>query len=154
MPRSRANSQFNQETFRDALAPWQIGYEHLAELGGLRGKQHPQDPSVNGFWKVRGFRNYADYALTDPFAQGLARLRDLGAQRRCAIMCAETVWWRCHRRIIADYLLAAGDNVFHILGKSHVDEARLTLGAVVSEDRKVIYPVPPSAGEADHAPSK
>lgn len=154
MPRSRTNPQFNEEALPEGLAPRQIGYEHIAELGGLRGKQHPQDPSVNGFWKVRGFRNYADYALTDPFAQGLAGLRDLGAQRRCAIMCAETVWWRCHRRIIADYLLAAGESVFHILGKSHVDEARLTPGAVVGEDRTLIYPVPSSADEADHAPSK
>ncbi|MDQ2860631.1 MAG: DUF488 domain-containing protein [Pseudomonadota bacterium] len=149
MPRSRTNPQFNEQTFPEGLAPWQIGYEHIAELGGLRKNQHPADPLLNGFWNVRSFRNYADYALTGSFAVGLARLRDLGSQRRCANMCAETVWWRCHRRIITDYLLAAGDNVFHILGKSHVDEARLTPGAVVREDRKVIYPVPPSAGEAD-----
>jgi uncharacterized protein (DUF488 family) len=154
MPRSRTNPQFNEETFPDALAPWQIGYEHIAELGGLRGRQRLAEPSLNGLWRVRSFRNYADYALTDPFAAGLARLRDLGAQRRCAIMCAETVWWRCHRRIIADYLLAAGESVFHILGRSHVDRARLTPGAVVRGDRKVVYPVPPSADEADDSSSE
>jgi uncharacterized protein (DUF488 family) len=97
---------------------------------------------------VRSFRNYADYTLTEPFATGLTRLRDLGTRRRCAIMCAETVWWRCHRRLITDYLLAAGESVFHILGKSHVDASRLTPGAVVREDRKVVYPVPSSADEA------
>jgi uncharacterized protein (DUF488 family) len=57
---------------------------------------------------VRSFYNYADYALMEPFAAGLARLLDRGALHRCAIMCAETLWWRCHRRIIPDYLLAAG----------------------------------------------
>lgn len=147
MPRSRTNPQFNQETFPGALTPLQIGYEHIAELGGLRGKQRLVQPSPNGLWRVRSFRNYADYALTDPFAAGLARLRDLGTQHRCAIMCAETVWWRCHRRLITDDLLAAGESVFHILGKYHVDEARLTPGAVVREDRKVTYPIPPSADE-------
>ena len=141
MPRSRTNPQFNRETFPDGLAPWQIGYAHIAELGGLRGKQLLPEASPNGLWRVRSFHNYADYALTDGFASGFARLRDLGSQRRCAVMCAETVWWRCHRRIIADYLLAAEESVFHILGPSHVDEARLTPGAVVREDRKVVYPV-------------
>jgi len=147
MPRSRTNPQFNHETLPGALAPSQIGYEHIAELGGLRGKQRLAQPSPNGLWRVRSFRNYADYALTDPFATGLARLRDLGTRRRCAIMCAETLWWRCHRRLIADDLLAAGDSVFHVLGKSHVDAAQLTPGAVVRDDRKVVYPVPSSADE-------
>ena len=89
---------------------------------------------------MRGFRNYADYALTKPFAAGIARLRELGGGHRCAIMCAEAVWWRCHRRIIADYLLAAGERVMHILGTSHVDEASLTPGAVVRDDGTIIYP--------------
>jgi uncharacterized protein (DUF488 family) len=148
MPRSRTNPQFNQETFPGALAPSQIGYEHIAELGGLRGKQRLAQPSPNGLWRVRSFQNYADYALTEPFAAGFTRLRDLGSRHRCVIMCAETLWWRCHRRLIADNLLAAGDSVFHILGKSHVEAAHLTPGAVVREDRKVVYPVPPSADEA------
>ena len=98
------------------------------------------EPSPNAYWRVRSFRNYADYALTAPFAAGLARLRERGAQQRCAIMCAEAVWWRCHRRIIADYLLAAGEHVMHILGKSHVDVASLTPGAVVRNDGTVVYP--------------
>jgi uncharacterized protein (DUF488 family) len=122
------------------LAPWQIGYEHIAELGGLRGKTRSVEPSPNGYWSVRSFRNYADYALTKPFAAGLARLRRLGGQRCCAIMCAEVVWWRCHRRIIADYLLASDERVMHILGTLHVDEASLTPGAVVRDDGAIIYP--------------
>ena len=141
MPRSRTNPQFNQECLPEALAPWQIGYEHISELGGLRGKSLCVESSLNAHWRVRSFRNYADYALTAPFATGLARLRGCGAEQRCVVMCAEAVWWRCHRRIIADHLLAAGEQVMHILGKSHVDVASLTPGAVVRNGGTVVYPV-------------
>jgi uncharacterized protein (DUF488 family) len=140
MPRSRTNPQFNQETLSVSLAACQIGYGHISELGGLRGQSRGAAPSPNPYWRVRSFRNYADYALTASFAGGLARLRECGADRRCVVMCAETVWWRCHRRIIADYLLAAGEQVMHILGKSHVDGASLTPGAVVRNDGTVVYP--------------
>jgi uncharacterized protein (DUF488 family) len=140
IPRSRTNPQFNQQTLREELFPWQISYDHMAELGGRRGKTPHAESSLNAYWRVRSFRNYADYALTTPFASGLARLRERGKHQRCAIMCAEAVWWRCHRRIIADYLLAAGERVMHILGTSHVDEASLTAGAVVRSDRTVVYP--------------
>jgi uncharacterized protein (DUF488 family) len=140
MPRSRTNPQFNLETLPEGLAPWQIGYKHMAELGGLRGKQRLAEPSPNAYWRVRSFRNYADYALTEPFASGLAQLREQGSQHRCTIMCAEAVWWRCHRRIITDYLLAAGEQVMHILGTSQVEEARLTPGAVLRDDGTVVYP--------------
>jgi uncharacterized protein (DUF488 family) len=122
------------------LARFQIRYEHIAELGGLRRRSRSAEPSPNDYWRVRGFRNYADYALTAPFATGLARLRECGAEQRCVVMCAEAVWWRCHRRIIADHLLAAGEQVMHILGKSHVDVASLTPGAVVRNDGTVVYP--------------
>ena len=140
MPRSRTNPQFNLETLPEGLAPWQIGYKHMAELGGLRGKQRLAEPSPNAYWRVRSFRNYADYALTEPFASGLAQLREQGSQHRCTIMCAEAVWWRCHRRIITDYLLAAGEQVMHILGTSQVEEARLTPGAILRDDGTVVYP--------------
>jgi uncharacterized protein (DUF488 family) len=140
IPRSRTNPQFNQETLPETLEPWQIGYEHIAELGGRRGKSRDAETSPNTYWRVRSFQNYADYALTLPFAAGLARLRERGGEQRCVIMCAEAVWWRCHRRIIADYLLAATEQVKHILGKSHVDAASLTPGAVVRNDGTVVYP--------------
>ncbi|MFI4949706.1 MAG: DUF488 family protein [Caulobacterales bacterium] len=142
MPRSRTNPQFNGPSLAESLAGWQIGYAHIAELGGLRGKQRLEEPSLNGYWRVRSFHNYADYALTAPFADGLGRLRRQGARDRCAIMCAETLWWRCHRRIIADYLLAAGERVLHILRPSEVETARLTPGAVVRADKSVVYPAP------------
>jgi uncharacterized protein (DUF488 family) len=142
IPRSRTNPQFNESTLCESLATRRIDHEHIAELGGLRGKQRLDEPLLNGYWRVRSFRNYADYALTEPFAAGLARLRRQGAQQRCAIMCAETLWWRCHRRIIADHLLAAGERVLHILRPSEVDEAQLTPAAVVRADKSVVYPAP------------
>lgn len=140
IPRSRTNPQFNGESLPESLAPWQIGVEHIAELGGRRGKARNVEASLNAYWRVRGFRNYADYALTAPFATGLARLQELGGRHRCAIMCAEAVWWRCHRRIITDYLLGEGERVMHILRAAHVDEASLTPGAVVRGDGTIIYP--------------
>lgn len=139
IPRSRANPQYNRDTLPDSLAAFQIGYEHIAELGGLRAKKDV-DPQVNGFWQNRSFHNYADYAMSETFHQGFMRLLAIGAERRCAIMCAEAVWWRCHRRIIADYLLAQGKQVFHILGKGHVEPASMTPSARVGPDGTVHYP--------------
>jgi len=129
VPRSRTNPQYNADVLPDNLAPAGIGYEHVAQLGGLRSKVRSVAPTVNGFWTNDSFHNYADYALGETFRAGLARLIALGRERRCAIMCAEAVWWRCHRRIIADYLIAAGETVYHILGKGHVEPARLTEAA-------------------------
>ena len=140
MPRSRTNPGFNVDALPDGLAPFQIGYVHLAPLGGLRGKQKPAEGSTNGYWRVKSFRNYADYAQGPVFGAGLAVLRGLGRERRCAIMCAEAVWWRCHRRLIADYLLAAGEAVFHILEAGHVDPASLTPGARPRGDGVIDYP--------------
>ena len=140
MPRSRTNPQFNGNSLPETLAPRQIGYEHIAALGGLRGKARGVEPSPNAYWRVRRFRNYADYALTKPFAVGLARLQELGEQHQCAIMCAEAVWWRCHRRIITDYLLSHGERVMHILGAAHIDEANLTPGAILCRDGRITYP--------------
>lgn len=139
-PRSRANPQFNFDVLAEALAPFQIGYVRLEGLGGLRGRQRAVDPSPNGLWRLKSFRNYADYALGEAFARDLAELRRLGGERRTAIMCAEAVWWRCHRRIIADYLLAAGEDVRHILGPGHVEPAQLTPGAQAQADGHVLYP--------------
>lgn len=139
LPRSRANPQFNADTLGPDLAERQIGYCRVAELGGLRGRQRSLAASPNTYWRVRSFRNYADYALGEPFAAGLGELRRLGRERRAAIMCAEAVWWRCHRRIIADYLLAAGEEVFHIMGPGHIDPASLTPGARPTPEGKIIY---------------
>jgi uncharacterized protein (DUF488 family) len=150
VPRSRTNPQFNRDVLPESLTAYQIAYEHIAELGGLRGRQRLAEPSPNGFWENGSFRNYADYALSESFEGGLARLRELGAERRTAIMCAEAVWWRCHRRIIADYLLAAGETVFHILGPGKTEEARMTPAARPAPGRGLVYP---SAEDAAGAPA-
>ena len=92
MPRSRANPQFNREALPDALAERQIGYRHIAALGGLRGRSRGIDASPNTLWRNKSFRNYADYALTAPFRDGLAELVSQGRERTCAIMCSEALW--------------------------------------------------------------
>ncbi|KVE79043.1 DUF488 family protein [Burkholderia vietnamiensis] len=140
MTRSRANPQFNEATLPDALAAADIGYEHIAELGGLRGKSRDVPDALNGFWTNRSFHRYADYALSPEFRAGLARLIALGEQQRCALMCSEAVWWRCHRRIVSDYLLARGETVLHIMGLNRVEPARITAGATIRDDGAVVYP--------------
>lgn len=139
-PRSRTNPQFNIDTLPDALAGFQIGYRHFAELGGRRARQATPDVTTNAFWTNPSFRNYADFALTDPFQTALAELIETGKTRTCAIMCSEAVWWRCHRRIIADHLLARGHEVFHLMGEARTEPAQLTRGARVTEEGKVVYP--------------
>lgn len=140
-PRSRTNPQFNIDTLPDALVPFGIAYEHVAALGGRRGKSNdPVASDVNGFWTNQSFHNYADYALSMDFQSGLDHLIAAGHEQRCAIMCSEAVWWRCHRRIISDYLIAHGETVFHILGEGKVERAHSTEGAVVEADGVVTYP--------------
>lgn len=139
IPRSATNPQFNADTLPDALAP-AIGYLHIAELGGRRSMRKDVSPSTNAFWQNRSFHNYADYAMSGEFAAGFAQLLELGQQGACAIMCAETVWWRCHRRIIADYLLARGEKVVHIVDAEHVGAATLTPGARPQADGTLMYP--------------
>ena len=139
MARSRTNPQYNGDTFPEPLTRFAIGYEHIAPLGGLRGRTRDVPPELNAFWQNESFHNYADYALSPAFKSGLARLRTLGHDQRCAIMCAEAVWWRCHRRIIADYLLAAGESVFHILGADRIEPARMTEAAKVRADDSIVY---------------
>jgi uncharacterized protein (DUF488 family) len=139
VPRSRTNPHYNLDVLPDALAERQIGHVYIAELGGLRGKSKGVPPEVNGFWTNQSFHNYADYALSDSFHIGLAKLLDLSRNRRCAIMCSEAVWWRCHRRIVADYLLAAGAPVFHLMSPARIEPAKLT-EAAVPEGNDILYP--------------
>ncbi len=140
VPRSRTNPQYNRDVLPGELARHGIGYEHIAALGGLRGRRVDVAPEVNGWWDNASFHNYADYAMTPPFRAGLARLLELGRDERCAIMCAEAVWWRCHRRIITDYLLAAGEAVFHIVSGDVPEPARLTPEAVPAAGGALAYP--------------
>ena len=126
VPRSRTNPHYNEDVLGAALAPFQIGYVRIPELGGLRKRARDVPAEVNGWWSNQSFHNYADYALSEDFARGLDQLLALGRQRHTAVMCSEAVWWRCHRRIIADYLLARGEQVFHLMGDDRVEPARVT----------------------------
>lgn len=94
IPWSRMTPQFNTDTMPGALAAEGIGYRHLDALGGRRHHRKGAPPSLNMYWRVAAFRNYADYAETDEFRAGLQALRELARDDRCAIMCAEAVWWR------------------------------------------------------------
>jgi uncharacterized protein (DUF488 family) len=148
IPRSRRNPQYNRDALPDLLSGSQIAYEHVAELGGRRPRARDIPPDVNGFWENQSFHNYADYAMGTGFHAGFTKLRERGHIRRCAVMCAEAVWWRCHRRIIADYLLAAGEQVFHILGPDAVAPALLTEVATPQPDGALTYPAKTSKAPA------
>lgn len=139
VPRSRTNPQFNMDTLPQALAAQNIDYIQLAELGGLRKKSKTVAPEINGFWINQNFHNYADYALSEEFEQGLLRLQELSQDQRCAIMCSEAVWWRCHRRIVADYLLHRGRMVVHLMGRARAEPATLT-PAATSLGNSLVYP--------------
>ena len=145
VPRSRTNPQFNRDTLPESLAQLGIGYVHIPELGGLRGRRAEIDASPNTVWQNESFRNYADYAMTEPFMAGLLKLVEIGHAARSAIMCAEAVWWRCHRRIIADYLVSRGERVMHILGRGRVDRAELSAAARLSPTGLLIYDVRPGS---------
>jgi uncharacterized protein (DUF488 family) len=116
-PGSRRYPQFNKENLDTSLAAAAIKYLHFPELGGRR-RARPDSPNVA--WRNETFRGYADYMETGAFREGIARLIAVAGSRRTAIMCAEAVWWRCHRSLISDYLKAKGVEVAHIMaaGKS------------------------------------
>jgi uncharacterized protein (DUF488 family) len=138
-PASRRVPHFNAEALAPALAAAGIAYRHIPALGGRRGPRRDGMPSPHTLWREPGFRNYADYAETPAFRAGLAELLELARAHRTAMMCAEAVWWRCHRRIVADYLLENGFAVGHILGAGRIEPARLTPGAVRRPDGTIIY---------------
>jgi uncharacterized protein (DUF488 family) len=140
IPRSRTNPQFNRDTLPDALHAARIGYVHLAPLGGRRGRITSVDAQLNAGWRLAPFHNYADYAETATFEDGLDRLLAMAAQETCAIMCAEVLWWRCHRRIVADHVLARGIPVRHIMTRDKAEPAAMTPFAVVSPAGRISYP--------------
>jgi len=143
VPRSRYNPQFNADTFPRTLAAAGIDYRHFPPLGGLRHRPKGAPPSPNGMWENEAFQAYADYALTPEFRAALDELCSLADEHSTAVMCAEAVWWRCHRRIIADYLLARGVAVRHILGEGKIEPASLTPGAQLQPDAGILYPGEP-----------
>ena len=147
IPQSRKNPQFNSVKLLTALSLVGIEYRHIAALGGLRRRPTDKAKPSDGFWRNRSFQNYADYAETSAFQSGLIELREIAVDHCCAIMCAEALWWRCHRRIIADYLLANGITVAHIMGLGKIDLAKITRGAQQLPGGRLRYP----AGEGPSA---
>ena len=113
-PGSRRYPQFNKDHLQSSLAANRIEYVHLPELGGRR---RARPDSINMSWRNESFRGYADYMETAGFELGISKLLDLAAQRRTAIMCAESLWWRCHRSLISDYLKVKGIEVVHIIAR-------------------------------------
>jgi uncharacterized protein (DUF488 family) len=138
-PRSRRHPHFNAEALAQTLPAAGVAYHHVPELGGRR-ERRKGAVSPHTLWREEPFRNYADYAETAEFRQAVDALIGLAHERRVAIMCAEAVWWRCHRRIIADYLLVAGEAVTHILDLGKEEPARLTEGAAPRGDGAILYP--------------
>jgi uncharacterized protein (DUF488 family) len=139
-PGSRAHPPFNRELLRASLGEAGIGYTHAPALGGRRPKLPGAPPAENAGWQHAAFHNFADYAHTPPFLRALDELADLARAQRCALMCSEAVWWRCHRRIITDYLLRRGWAVRHIMSAASVKPATMTPFARPRPDGTINYP--------------
>jgi len=127
-PGSRRYPHFNKEDLCTSLTAVGIDYVHMPELGGRR-KTRPDSPNVA--WRNESFRGYADYMETNAFTEGIDRLLEFARERRTAIMCAEAVWWRCHRSLIADYLKADDVTVTHILSEGKSEEHPYTTAAQI-----------------------
>jgi len=127
-PGSRRLPQFGSATLEAALAEHGIAYRWIGELGGRR-QASPASP--NDGWRNDAFRAYADHMATEEFAAGLAELEMIAAGSRAAVMCAEVLWWRCHRRLIADALTAVGYEVRHIRDATEAEVHRIAPPAAI-----------------------
>ena len=140
IPRSRRHPHFGRDALEARLEDEGIEYRHFAELGGLR---KPRHDSPNGAWRNEAFRGYADHMITPTFAAAVDNLLHFGERCNVAIMCAEAVWWQCHRMLLSDALAARDVEVQHIMslrGRSSVQPHRLTPFAQIRADRQVSYP--------------
>ena len=131
-PGSRRYPQFNRSSLQESLAAEAIHYHHSPRLGGRR---PPNPKSKNTAWKNSSFRAYADHLESDEFQQGITELQELAQQGRTAVMCAEALWWRCHRSLIADYLKWKGWEVVHIRDAEHTELHPFTSAARIVEGR-------------------
>jgi uncharacterized protein (DUF488 family) len=127
-PASRRHPHVSREKLEPALAAHDIDYVWLPGLGGRRS---PKPDSVNTGWRVAAFRGYADYMETPEFAEALAQLVEVAYAERTAIMCAEALWWQCHRRLIADALVALGHDVLHIQSRDTASPHKLIPPATI-----------------------
>jgi uncharacterized protein (DUF488 family) len=142
--RSRKNPQFNRDRLARRLPRARIRYAVSPGLGGRRSRSKTADPSRNEGWRVAAFHNYADYAETAPFAEALDELLHRAKRSTCAVMCAEALWWRCHRRIVADYALLRGAKVAHLFTATKAEPARRTPFARLDRKTRTLrYPVAP-----------
>jgi len=132
VPRSATFPQFEKKHLANALPKAGIAYVHMPELGGLR---HARKDSPNTAWRNASFRGYADYMQTPEFAGALRQLNALQKGRRLCLMCAEAVWWRCHRRLIADAETARGIPVRHIFSATVAKPHEVTAFAVIKRRR-------------------
>jgi uncharacterized protein (DUF488 family) len=138
-PGSRHAPQFNEDHLRTALAAGGIAELHLAALGGRR---RARPDSRNTAWRNPSFRGYADYMETPEFQAGLEELEALARTHRVAVMCAETVWWRCHRSLVADALTADGWQVWHIIDMGDPQPHRYTAPARIVDGALTYHPDP------------
>lgn len=134
-PASRRYPHFNRATLAERLALLKIKYKHEPRLGGRR---RARPDSHNTAWRNEQFRGYADHMETEEFKNGVRELLELATNARVAFMCAEAVWWRCHRSLIADYLKADGHEVIHILDAKKTEEHPFTSAARIV-DGKLSY---------------
>ena len=135
MPMSRRHPHFNRDSLEKFLAASGIQYRHFGGLGGLR---KPKRDSTNTAWKHPSFRGYADYMETEAFERAFRELVVFASAGPTAVMCAEAVWWRCHRQLLADALLVQGVPVWHILGTDAKPHEMSAFARI--RDGKVIYP--------------
>ena len=135
-PTSRRWPHFTREALAGALQQHGSAYEWLPALGGRRSAR-PGYVSPHSAWTVAAFRNYADYTETAEFAAGLEQLLTLARRQRTAFMCAEALYWRCHRRLIADQLVVRGYRVLHIESATRIAEHRLPDFARVADGRLI-----------------
>lgn len=136
IPKSRHNPQYGQTELEKSLEESGVNYIYMKSLGGLRSAVKD---SVNGAWRNKSFRNYADYMQTDEFKQGVDELVELSQNATTAIMCAEAVPWRCHRSLVSDALLVRDVPVCEIIGSGNTRPHKLTSFAVV-DGVKITYP--------------
>jgi uncharacterized protein (DUF488 family) len=131
-PGSRRHPQFGSAQLSSELGKSGIEYFHLPDLGGRR---RPRPDSPNTAWRNEAFRGYADYMMTEPFRTAVEQLLQIARSKRAAMMCAEAVWWQCHRGLIADHLKADGHTVWHIMGQDRVEPHPFTSAARIVNDR-------------------
>ena len=136
LPGSRKFPHYDKEALEVSMPKNNIEYLHFKDLGGRR---KTSKDSKNTAWRLASFRGYADYMETDEFKEAVENLEDIGRTTRTAFMCAEAVWWSCHRSLISDYLKFRGWSVFHIMGIGKAQEHPYTSPARIVGNQLVYY---------------